>query len=128
MSTMRIIESEDIAPYDVDETLILHDLTQHPRYRKISVTDPVDLTKKITVRVHEPMVRLLKEQHVRGSHIIVWSRGGYRWALNVIQALKLESYVHIVMSKPLKYFDDVPVEQWLKDRVYIAPGTTYKGV
>ena len=82
----------------------------------------------IKVGVHEPMVRLLKEESHRGSHIVVWSRGGYEWATNVLKALCIEDYVDQVMSKPSAYFDDKDISEWLKYRVYLKPDTIYKNV
>lgn len=121
---MRINENEDITPIDVDETLVLRGY--HPLLSTVDIPDPLCPGQFIKLRVHEPMIRLLREQHSRGSHIIVWSRGGYKWAAAVVKALGIEDYVHEVMSKPKTYFDDLPVENWLKDRVYLEPDCNYK--
>ena len=66
------------------------------------------------------------EEHHRKGFIIVWSRSGVEWATAVVRALGLDSYVHQVMSKPVVYFDDCPVDTWMKDRVYIKPDVHYK--
>lgn len=125
---MVTIKIENTRPFDIDDTLILlpkHDDPADTRY--VYVTDPVyPHGELLKFRVHEPMVRLLKEEATRGSFVIVHSRGGYQWAQNVIDALGLRQYVNLCMSKPLVYFDDTPVELWLKDRVYIDPNTRYK--
>lgn len=122
---MKIINNENIRPFDVDGTLVSAvkgSLTPLPH---AYIYDPIT-KKEIKVRVHEAMVRLLKEEKHRGSYVIVWSRGGYEWAANVIKALELTQYVDQIMSKPTIYFDDVPVKKWLKDRVYIGPDEIYK--
>ena len=123
---MNIVKSENISPFDVDGTLILH---THPEaialVDRLSVYDAV--TKKfIIVQINRPMVRLLREASHRGDYVIVWSRGGYEWAANVIKALDLVDDVNQVMSKPLAYFDDTPVEKWLPYRVMLESNVVYK--
>ncbi len=121
---MKIIESEDVNYFDVDDTLICNpDVIEAGAL--VQILDPV--TKGfITMRVHAAMVRLLREADQRGGFVIVWSRGGWEWAKNVILALNLEKYVDIVQTKPLVYFDDKAVTDWLSYRVYMKPGTKYK--
>src|ERR1700722_14341636 len=107
---MIVIKNENVRPFDVDGTLI-YEVTPHEasRTKTVSVKDPVT-GGMIVMAVHEPMIRLMMEEHHRGSHIIVWSRGGYEWAANVITALNLQQYVNEVYSKPMVYFDDVDVK------------------
>lgn len=123
---MQIIKNEMITPIDVDGTLVIHDeLSDIPPGESVQIYDAV--TKKhITMRINRPMVRLLREADSRGDFVIVWSRGGFRWASDVIKALDLVDCVDLVLSKPMAYFDDVEIEQWLPYRVYISPDTTYK--
>lgn len=123
---MRINKSERVEFFDIDGTLIMHlSAAQLATTPKVDVYDAV--TKKfITVGINLPMVRILREQAHRGACIKVWSRGGWEWAANVIKALGLVSCVDEVLSKPLVYFDDVPVEQWLPYRVFISSDTIYK--
>jgi hypothetical protein len=119
---MKVLKREHIRPFDVDGCLIVD--TAQGEYN-VNVFDAV--TKQyIKVGVNTNMVRLLKEERQRGSYIVVWSRSGWEWAANVIKALYLESCVDRVMSKPIVYFDDTPVEEWLKDRVFIGPEVKYK--
>lgn len=126
----KVIKNENIVFVDCDDTLILHtnafDMSCNLRDR-VNVKDPLG-EADIIVEVHAPMVRLLKEEFHRGSHIIVWSRGGYQWASNIVDALKLNKYVHQIMSKPIAYFDDKDISEWLKYRVYLKPDQTYKNV
>lgn len=121
---MLVIKNESPAPFDVDGTLILH-LKDNTGYRTVNVWDAVTKAYKVFA-VHEPMVRLLLEEHHRGSYVIVWSRGGWQWAKNVIIALGLEDKVDLVMTKPLVYFDDKDVAYWLKYRVFLDPNENYK--
>ena len=120
---MIITKNEDIAPFDIDSTLVLPYNQEHGAIVKI--LDPVT-GGYIVQRRHDAMIRLVKEARQRGSYVLVWSRGGWEWAQNVIKALELEPYVHQIMSKPRASYDDTPVENWLKDRVYIEPGIEYK--
>lgn len=121
---MNVIQSENIVYFDVDGTLVLP-ASDRVLDTHINVYDTIE-DKLIKLRVHEPMVRLLREEQARGSYVIVWSRGGYVWAESVVKALGLETCVHQVMSKPLAYFDDLPIEDWLKYRVFLSPETSYK--
>jgi predicted phosphatase len=122
---MTITKSESINPVDVDGTLIIHTKAYIKPSERVYIVDPVT-GKEIVVRVNRPMVRLLKEESQRGSYVLVWSRGGWEWARNVIQALDLVPYVNHIMSKPLRYMDDSPVKKWMKDRVFIGPDEAYK--
>lgn len=126
---MVVIKNENVDFFDVDGSLVIHcgDESNIPLTERIRVVDPVT-NMYVVVRINKPMVRLLKESFTRGSNVIVWSRGGYQWAVNVIKALGLQPYVHTVMSKPLAIFDDTPVEKWLAHRVFVGPDENYKQV
>jgi hypothetical protein len=123
---MNTITNENIRPFDVDGTLIFHpSAINGGRAPLINVYDPV--TKRyIKMRPNHNMARLLREEKQRGSFILVWSRGGKEWARNVIIAMDLVACVDLVMSKPIVYFDDVPVKKWMKERVFIGPNEKYK--
>jgi predicted phosphatase len=125
----KVVKNENIVFIDVDDTLILHtnEFDMKESSHLICVKDPLK-GPDIVVEVHGPMVRLLKEEFQRGSFVVVWSRGGYQWASNVVNALKLNKFVHQVMSKPVVYFDDKDIGEWLKYRVYLKPEQTYKNV
>lgn len=127
LPTPNVIQNEMVEPFDVDDTLVLHqDENTIPDGEKLLVQDPVHPGAHVIVRIHRPMVRLLEESHARGAHVIVWSRSGWQWAKNVVEALGLTNKVHTVMSKPVAYFDDSPIEKWLPYRVYLSPDTIYK--
>jgi hypothetical protein len=123
---MKTIKNELVRPYDVDGTLIVPYNVGGDYGRVIDIVDPVNNNKRIRMRVNEPMVRLMLEEKQRGGFIIVWSRSGFEWAANVIKAIGLEETVDLVMSKPVVYFDDMNVNEWLKDRVFIGPNERYK--
>jgi hypothetical protein len=122
---MIVTKSENIKPFDVDGCLVSYDYAPKKGYAFADVIDPVT-QKYIRVRVNQAMVRLLKEEFQRGSYVIVWSRSGWEWARNVVLALGVEDYVMQVLSKPIVYFDDSPVNKWLRDRIFLEPDTKYK--
>jgi len=121
---MRVNKNEHTVFFDVDDTLIVHH-TLETAGRLVSILDPVN-GGYLQFREHTSMVRLLKEESQRKSHIVVWSRGGWEWARNVVLALGLDHMVHQVMTKPTVYFDDKDISEWLRYRVYFEPGTDYK--
>ena len=124
---MITIKNENLRPFDIDDTIILpyNATAQLQVGREVFVYDPIE-DKKIKMVAHEPNIRLLKEEKHRGGYIWVWSRSGFEWARNVIKALDLEAYVDIVTTKPIVYFDDKDVSEWLKDRVWLPPEMKYK--
>lgn len=124
---MKVIRSEYPVPVDVDSTLVMHmkQPLAHKHEDAIRVRDSAE-GGYIYVLPHKPNIRLLKEEKSRGAHIIVWSRGGFQWATDVIKALKLQKYVDIVMTKPLTYIDDVKVSDWMKYRVWLPFEADYK--
>jgi hypothetical protein len=122
---MRVIKNEKTVFIDVDETLV-HHLTQTlPQKDYIFVKDTVR-GGELIVKPNHNNIRLLLEEHARGSHIVVWSRGGYAWAETVVKALGLTKKVHQVMTKPMIYIDDKDVSEWLPYRVYLKPDEIYK--
>lgn len=123
---MTVNDNENIAPFDVDGTLILSpSITDPPGSSYVDIFYPAT-EKYVRQRVNRAMVNILKEEKSRGAYVLVWSRCGKEWAKNTIKALDLEGYVDHIMAKPRAYFDDLPVEQWLKDRVFIEPDVSYK--
>lgn len=116
--------------FDVDGTLIVNPTDSDlPNSHYVSIKDPIG-GPDIRMRVNKAMVRLLKEESYRGAYIVVWSRSGHAWARNVIDILGLKEYVSgeagVIMDKALVYFDDLPVTEWLKDRVFIGADERYK--
>lgn len=126
---LRVIKNERLICVDVDDTLVMHVFDKNiPGATYVDIADPVYEGDFIKMQINEPMVRLVREEIARGSQICYWSRGGYQWAVNVLQALDLDSYdsEQLVLTKPYAYFDDSEITLWLKDRVYIKPDTCYK--
>ena len=120
---MKVIKNEKIVPTDIDGTLVVH--SPGPGIPCIEVYDP-EARCYVSLGINLSMVKILREEKHRGAFVIAWSRGGYQWAKNVINALNLENHVDLVMTKPLIYFDDTPVEKWLETRIFLDENTVYK--
>lgn len=100
---MNVIESDRCLFVDCDDTLIIWEEEPnkwHP---------------------HQKHIDMIKRFHERGQSVIIWSAGGYKWALEVVKHLGLEPYVHTVMSKPAWYIDDLRAEEFLPEvnRIYL---------
>ena len=120
------VHTRPTRPFDVDGTLVVNPSKDDPPGSSyIEIYDLVD-DRHIKMRVNRAMVRLLKEERSRGSHIIVWSRSGHAWASAVVLALALEDLVDDVYDKPMVYFDDLDAANWMKDRVFIGANERYK--
>jgi FMN phosphatase YigB (HAD superfamily) len=122
---MTVIKNECVVMYDVDDTLVREWYEAGsafgialPEEEHISILDP---TTNNFVRRHpvEKHIELLKKHKARGFTVVVWSQGGWAWAEAVVKALGLEAYVDHVMSKPVCYVDDLPVQKWMTQRIYL---------
>lgn len=128
---MKIIESDKLVFFDVDDTLVMWNFQGDWS----TVTWTVDAepwgpgqgTK--TFVVNHTMVQQLIEHTTRGHKVIVWSQGGWEWAKRVVEMLKIEQYVDLVMSKPSWIYDDLqpvnwmPRAQWIGDETWLKPRT-----
>ncbi len=113
------IENEQVYPFDVDKTLVSVRRTS-PLPGDIKLINPYT-SQTVYVRPHEGHIDLLKEMHGRGRFIVLWSASGAKWALAVRDALGLGPYVHITMTKPIGYIDDMPAQNWMGTRIYLEP-------
>lgn len=124
---MIVLEHNHVIMCDVDSTLIMHEDTNTVFPTKhVKVVDPLDTTKTISVVPNEPMIRILREELAAGYLVVVWSKGRYQWAQNVLEALKLSHINIVVMSKPSHYLDDKPCQEWMGYQVYLPPNEVYK--
>lgn len=111
---------------DIDDTLVMHTpFVGKPKFEVIAIKNPYS-EETVVYRVNTNMIKLLKEEYARGNPIVLWSRRGAAWARAVADALDLIQYVSLIMDKPMVYFDDKDVSEWLKDRVYIGPDDSFK--
>jgi phosphoserine phosphatase len=115
---MQVIRNESVVCFDVDDTLVMWNHVGTAL--KIPVECPYD-GSSFDLTPHESHIKLLKNHKARGHIVVVWSQSGYAWAESVIKTLGLSEYVDFIMTKPRTYVDDLPVQEWLQDRVYIEP-------
>ena len=115
----KLIGNEQNVFFDCDDTLVMrNDNEWLPEEGRIKFVEP--LTNEVYyLTPHIKHIQILKELHERGFTIIVWSAAGHEWAKTVYETLGLNDYVHHYMSKPTKYFDDLPANEILGSRVYI---------
>lgn len=113
---MIYIDSQTTAFFDCDDTLIMHDNTKP---YDLAISDPYEEGFIINCRVHQRHLKLLKDFKARGYVIVVWSAGGAPWAKAVVDALGIQAHVNLVMSKPLKYVDDLHADKILGSRIYL---------
>lgn len=69
---------------------------------------------------HTKHIEALKKHHEDGHIVVVWSAAGALWAKNVVIALGLENHVHLTMSKPNLYYDDLIPNDFMpiSNRIY----------
>ncbi|NBO99770.1 MAG: hypothetical protein EBU90_06540 [Proteobacteria bacterium] len=110
---MKSIDSDKVVCFDVDDTLI-SDVTEKPIESKDLDVLKIKCNGHITlVKPIQENIDAIKRHKRQGQIIIVWSAAGYRWAKSVVESLKLQDYVDIAMSKPMWYYDDLPVQKWM---------------
>lgn len=68
---------------------------------------------------HRKHIEQLKKHKMRGHTIVVWSAGGFDWAAAVVKTLGLESYVDLVISKPVWFYDDLTPDEFMGKRYYM---------
>lgn len=119
---MQVAPTEMTIFFDVDDTLIFWDENPtQPFDGCIEMVCPHDGMKTYH-RIHERHVSFLKKQKAKGYTVIVWSASGTKWAEAVINKLGLNDYVDFVMSKPIKWVDDMPnPEHLVGTHIYLDP-------
>lgn len=122
-----LIGNEMIVMFDVDDTLVMWANHNHwlPKPGKYEFVDPYDQTT-VYLYPHKAHIALLKKYKAQGYTVFVWSAGGGLWAQEVVNVLQLNDHVDFIMSKPLKYVDDLQAKEVLGSRVYIVYGKPEK--
>lgn len=110
---MKVIKDQQTVAFDIDETLFMHDENGFQ-----SIVNPYSNTSVIGCP-NSKHIELLKQYKGRGMFTIAWSAAGSEWAETVVKELNLESYVDLVMRKPDKLVDDLPVEEIFPCRIYL---------
>ena len=112
------IESDLIAAFDVDNTLITAPRDNTYPDDILGITDPYTGTVKIRIP-YTPNIELMKSYKARGFYIIVWSHAGGKWGEAVVNALNLTDIVDQIQAKPNKLIDDLPVEQGIGTTIFV---------
>lgn len=113
---MITIKNEDVVWIDVDDTLVMWPDNPFQPGEGLLQFDQYNQT--VWLKPNEKNIKLLKNYYERGYFVIVHSANGYNWASEVVTKLLLRSCVNMVFTKPMKYVDDLPAEEWMQ-RVYI---------
>lgn len=113
------VNFETVVPFDCDDTLVMwtNDFDKSaPGF--VEFTCPYTKSP-LFLKPHQKHIDLLKKYYFRGFGIMVWSAGGAEWAKEVVKVLGLEKYVHVTITKPSRYVDDLNCKEWMGNRVYI---------
>ena len=103
---MITIEHEKLIYVDVDDTLVFWDCGDKPTiyvcgYNLAPNYDLID--------------KLISHKRAHNTNIIVWSQGGAEWAKIVVEALNLEEFVTLCITKPSMWVDDSSSESILPE-------------
>jgi phosphoserine phosphatase len=120
---MKITHNDSVIFFDVDDTLVVWTKIRKGD-KAVLVTCPYTAEQYI-LKKHLAHIKILKDRKARGSYVVVWSAGGYKWAEAVIRALQLETYVDQIMSKPIAYVDDKPSKAFMGEHIYLGIDTDY---
>lgn len=114
---MQVVQGKDFSFFDVDDTLVSWDYPERPDDAKYAVgfTDPSSGAVWMLTPIQKT-IEALKQGKRAGSTIVVWSAGGWEWAQEVVKTLGLEEFVDAVISKPNRYYDDLPAAEILGTR------------
>lgn len=128
MSKPTILKYENAVFCDVDETLVCWVDTSKPHELPLDMLRIKDPYEAVTNHVvpHWPNIKVLKSKRMRGSEVVVWSANGWQWARAVVEALGLQDYVDVIMSKPGCYIDDKPAEAFMGERIFLPSNSNYR--
>jgi len=116
-----ILKFDNVAYFDVDDTLVMHKFPDHQLGDAIEIFIPDRELFRATVVPNVDHIERLKLHKAWGNGVVVWSRSGWEWAEAVVKALQLEEYVDFIAAKPMYYYDDKPCCKILGEHRYIEP-------
>lgn len=100
------INNENVMFVDVDETLV----TQNLAFSQAIDFDNYGIIERLfPIDSH---IDFIKKSKARGRYIIIWSSNGHAWCKEVVTKLGLTEYVDMIMTKPVIYVDDSPMNKW----------------
>ena len=111
---MQVINYDFVAFFDVDQTLVDWDS---------GMNDIVITHNGIAMhgRVMHKHVDRIKMHKFWGNGVVVWSKSGYSFALEVVRALGVEEYVDVVCAKPSFVYDDKQFHEFMGELRYLYP-------
>lgn len=103
--------------FDCDDTLVMWHQQNEEGFdeRFISITHN---GYRMALVPHQKNIEMLKDCYNRGYSVVVWSAGGLAWAQKVTKSLKLNKYVHFILSKPLEHVDDIRCCEFMGRNAY----------
>lgn len=116
-----LINNDQVVVVDVDDTLVMWNEDSDiymPGEGKVELVDPYN-NGMYFLLPHKEHIKLIQKYKSQGYTVIVWSAGGCLWANEVVSKLGIRNMVDFVMSKPIKYVDDLKAAEILGNRVYI---------
>ena len=105
---MKINYHANIWEFDVDNTLVLWDISKYSDVKKVYIPSTTLIDPElIELAVHVKNVKLLVKLAKIGWYIRVHSGSGVVWADAVVRALGIEKYVDEISAKPRGRTDDM---------------------
>lgn len=114
----KVIESEKVVTVDIDDTLLMWDLSKYPDLPRITLNC---YGFEQVVVPNQKNINVVKKLAKMGYTIILWSQTGYKWAQTAGIATGLDEFVTLYMSKPRYYVDDLNSGFWLDKRIWRDP-------
>ena len=104
------LKNGNVVCFDVDDSLVMWDMPYQETGTYVNVNyDGKDSMMLVHIKNVDNLIRFAS----RGYSVVVWSAGGSDWARAVVDALRINDYVSVVMDKPRYYFDDLPCTDWM---------------
>jgi FMN phosphatase YigB (HAD superfamily) len=120
---VEVIKSERTVFFDIDGTLV-HKSDPKNDAPTILIHDPYS-DRMVHRQKHLPHIKLLTNYIARDFTVFVWSKNGYRWAAEVLEALRLSHLPIRVLTKPCVFVDDEPPANWLGEQVFIPSTSSF---
>ena len=117
---MQVVKYDFVAYFDVDEKLI----------RWVSGMSNITITHngiEMSGLVMDKHIERIKMHKFWGNGVVVWSKSGYSFALEVVKALGIEKYVDVVCAKPSWYYDDKKCEEFMGEHRFMYMANRFKG-
>lgn len=115
---MLVLPKHGAVYFDVDDTLVM--------WGRAGKCNPDDLVwvqetgprgERVGLLPHKSHIAQLKKFGESGNWtVVVWSQGGGDWANAVIEALGLQNFVDVCLTKPVLYYDDLNSHEFMTMR------------